>query len=114
MVCTVRSMQLWEKGLCEAIKRVVGTSCGAGPPMHACHACIQVAKKHADRMPVAPSLRSVKAASKLSLSALHAELAALRASLQALAAMLAALPDAPGDAFKQARALRRPDPHCLS
>ena len=68
--------------------------------MHVMH--FQVAKKHGDKLPVAPSLQSVRAASKLSMGALHAELAALRASLQALAALLATLPDAPSDAFKQA------------
>lgn len=61
----------------------------------------QLAKKHADKMPIQESLRKVAAASRLALGPLQAEVADLRRSLTALQRILTAMPDQPGDTFKQ-------------
>ncbi|CAL8464050.1 g3585 [Coccomyxa elongata] len=61
----------------------------------------ELAKKHADKMPIQESLRKVAAASRLALGPLQAEVADLRRSLAALQRTLTAMPDQPGDTFKQ-------------
>ncbi|BDA49172.1 probable disheveled-associated activator of morphogenesis 1 at N-terminal half [Coccomyxa sp. Obi] len=61
----------------------------------------ELAKKHTDKMPIQGSLRQVAAASRLALGPLQAEVADLRRSLAALQRTLTAMPDQPGDTFKQ-------------
>lgn len=62
---------------------------------------VQLAKKHADKMPIKGSLSAVAAASRLALGPLQAEVADLRRSLAAIQRTLSALPQDDTDSFRQ-------------
>ena len=70
--------------------------------MH-CYMFMQLAKKHADKMPIQGSLSAVAAASRLALGPLQADVADLRRSLAALQRTLSAMPQDSTDSFRQVR-----------
>lgn len=63
----------------------------------------QVAKKHANAMPVQGSLSAVAAASRLVLGPLQAEVADLRRSLNALRHTLDSMHVSNGDSFREVK-----------